>query len=152
MAQGRSTTTISMIEWIRTGRLSIKNYLSNGGAASRQVETAGRAFARALALCLIQGAPPLRTTPARLAVYFLVIGFSYLHLILVFHLKSQKKIEFHTIVACTRTSPAGQAPHRGQTACTFVSPPTRWSTTLSSKVNMLLAIDLRASCGANLVT
>ena len=29
---------------------------------------------------------------------------------------------------------------------------TRWSTTLSSKVNLSHTIDLRASCGANLVT
>ena len=33
---------------------------------------------------------------------------------------------------------------RGQTA--------RWTTTLSSKVNLPRAIDIRASCGANLVT
>ena len=31
-------------------------------------------------------------------------------------------------------------------------PPTRWSATLSSKVNLLHEIDLRAVCGANLVT
>ena len=33
-----------------------------------------------------------------------------------------------------------------------VYPPTRWSTTLSSKVNLPHAINLRALCGANLVT
>ena len=31
MAQGRSAKIISMIQWIRTGRLSIKNSLSLGG-------------------------------------------------------------------------------------------------------------------------
>ena len=30
MAQGRSTKIISMIQWIRTSRLSIKNSLSRG--------------------------------------------------------------------------------------------------------------------------
>ena len=34
MAQGRSTTTISMIEWIRTSRFSIENSLSIPGDAS----------------------------------------------------------------------------------------------------------------------
>jgi len=33
MAQGRSTNIISMIEWIRTSRLSIKNSLSRGWGA-----------------------------------------------------------------------------------------------------------------------
>ena len=38
MAQGRSTKTISMIEWIRTSRLSIKNSLLRGrGLGSDQV-------------------------------------------------------------------------------------------------------------------
>ena len=34
----------------------------------------------------------------------------------------------------------------------FSCPPTRWSTTLSSKVNLPHAINFRALCGANLVT
>ena len=38
MAQGRSTKTISMIEWIRTSRLSIKNSPLRGrGLGSDQV-------------------------------------------------------------------------------------------------------------------
>jgi hypothetical protein len=38
MAQGRSTTTISMIEWIRTSRFSTKNSLS----LSRRLPPIGR--------------------------------------------------------------------------------------------------------------
>ena len=35
LAQGRSSKTISMIEWIRTGRLPIKHFLSLWQAAQK---------------------------------------------------------------------------------------------------------------------
>ena len=47
MAQGRSTKIISMIEWIRTSRLSIKNSLTHGAApGSRRQVRQGRGMER----------------------------------------------------------------------------------------------------------
>jgi len=43
----------------------------------------------------------------------------------------------------------GREPHHHHTV---EVPPTRWSTTVSSKVNLYHAINFRALCGANLVT
>ena len=37
MAQGRSTKIISMIQWIRSSRLSIKNSLSSGFGVSTAI-------------------------------------------------------------------------------------------------------------------
>jgi len=42
MAQGRSTEIISMIQWIRTSRLSIKNYLSCRTVAPKRRAVEGR--------------------------------------------------------------------------------------------------------------
>jgi len=44
MAQGRSTKIISMIKWIRTSRLSVKNSLSCAAAAPPSPTAPGLAF------------------------------------------------------------------------------------------------------------
>ena len=55
MAQGRSTEVISMLEWIRTSRLSINNYVSMGrlnkpdgmpGMPGLVVDLSGRRFVK----------------------------------------------------------------------------------------------------------
>ena len=60
------------------------------------------------------------------------------------------EIQFESAKLNFGQNPAEQSPVRDSPGT--LSSTTRWSTTFSSKVKLRYAIDIRASCGANLVT
>ena len=65
MAQGRSTKTISMIEWILTRRLSMKNSLSPLNAGLRSVTSASFDVSFGPAYKIILSIAPSGVAPGR---------------------------------------------------------------------------------------